>query len=134
MEFVQQNVIWVTLAAVSGFMLLLSFLRGGGPAVSPPEATLLLNREDAVVIDVRESQEWAAGHIPQARHIALGQLDQRMAELEKFKNRPIVVVCATGNRSASACQKLRKAGFEKVFNLAGGVRAWSDASLPLTTK
>jgi len=134
MEFVQQNIVWVTLAAVSGFMLLLSFLRDGGPSVTPSQATLLLNREDAVVVDVRESQEWSAGHIPQSRHIALGQFDQRIDELEKFKSRPIVVVCQSGNRSAQACQKLRQAGFAKVYNLSGGVRAWADASLPLTTK
>lgn len=136
MEFVQANIMWVVLAAVSGGMLLWPLLSGGGSGagVSPSEATLLLNREDAVVVDVRESGEWSGGHIPNARHIALSQFDKRLEELEKFKSRPLIVCCASGNRSSSACGKLRKAGFEKVFNLSGGIGAWSEAGLPVTTK
>lgn len=134
MEFVQQN-IWLVMAAViSGGMFLASFFRAGGKGISITEATLLINREDAVVVDVRESGEWSAGHIPNARHIALGQLDKRVAELEKFKTKPVIVCCASGNRSTSACGSLKKAGFERVFNLSGGIRAWTDAGLPTTTK
>jgi rhodanese-related sulfurtransferase len=134
MEFVQQNIMWVLAAAVSGGMLLFSFLRPGGKGVSVTEATLLINREDAVVVDVRETSEWSTGHIPNARHIALGQLNQRIGELEKVKSKPVIVCCASGNRSSSACGTLRKAGFERVFNLSGGIRAWSDAGLPTTAK
>jgi rhodanese-related sulfurtransferase len=134
MEFVEQNYMWVIAAAISGGMLVASFLRAGGKGISITEATLLINREDAVVIDVRETGEWSAGHIPNARHIALGQLDKRVGELEKLKNKPVIVCCASGNRSSSACGSLKKAGFERVFNLSGGIRAWSDAGLPTTTK
>ena len=134
LEFVQQNVIWVALAVVSGGMLLWSLAKGGGNGISPAEATLLVNREDAVVLDVREAAEWNGGHIPNAHHIAFAQLDKRMVELEKFKGRPIVVYGASGGRSISAIAALKRAGFEKVFNLAGGVGAWTDANLPLTTK
>ncbi len=134
MEFIQENLTWVLLAVVSGAMLLWQSLRGGGNNVSIPEATLLLNREDAVVVDVRESHEWSAGHIPNARHIALGQLGKHLSELEKFKERPLIICCASGNRSSSACHTLKKAGFERVFNLAGGIGAWTDAGLPITTK
>ena len=134
LEFVQQNVIWVALAVVSGGMLLWSLAKGGGNGISPAEATLLVNREDAVVLDVREAGEWNGGHIPNAHHIALAQLDKRMVELEKFKGRPIVVYGASGGRSISAIAALKRAGFEKVFNLSGGVGAWTDANLPLTTK
>ena len=134
MEFVQQNIMWVMAAVISGGMLVFSFLRDGGKGISVTEATLLINREDALVVDVRETSEWSAGHIPNARHIALAQLGQRIGELEKLKAKPVIVCCASGNRSSSACVALKKAGFEKVFNLSGGIRAWSDAGLPVTTK
>lgn len=135
MEFVQQNMIWVALAAVSGGMLLWPMISGGGAQnLSPAEATLLMNREDALVLDVRESGEWGSGHIPGARHITLAQLEKRMSEIEKFKDRPIIICCASGNRSSSACGQLKKGGFEKVFNLSGGISAWLGANLPLTTK
>lgn len=125
---------WVIAAVVSGGMLAASFFRAGGKGVSVTEATLLINREEAVVIDVRETQEWSAGHIANARHLALGQLEKRVGELEKLKNRPLIVCCASGNRSSSACGTLKKAGFERVFNLSGGIAAWKDAGLPVTSK
>lgn len=134
MDFVQQNLMWVMLALFSGGMLVVSLIRGGGKGVSVTEATLLINREEAIVVDVRETQEWSSGHIPNARHLALGQLDKRISELEKFKGKPVIVCCASGNRSSSACGTLKRAGFERVFNLAGGVGAWKDAGLPLTNK
>ena len=133
MEFIQQNISWVMLAVVSGGMLLWPMLRGPG-GISVAEATTLINREDGIVLDVREANEWSAGHIPNARHIALGQLAGRLSELDKFKGKPLVVCCASGNRSSSACGALRKAGFERVYNLAGGIGAWSEAGLPVTTK
>ncbi len=133
MEFIQQNISWVMLAVVSGGMLLWPMLRGPN-GISVAEATTLINREDGVVLDVREANEWSSGHIPNARHIALGQLAGRLSELDKFKGKPVVVCCASGNRSSSACGALRKAGFERVYNLAGGLGAWSEAGLPVTTK
>lgn len=135
MEFVQNNLMYVILALTSGGMLLWNLMsNSGGDRVSPMQATLLLNREDALMIDVRETAEWASGHIPNARHIALGQLDKQLSEIEKYKTRPLIVSCQTGNRSSTACGKLKKLGFEKVFNLAGGVAAWREAGLPMTTK
>lgn len=136
MQFVADNLIWITVAFVSGGMLLWPLIRGktGGPAVSPMQATQLINREDAIVVDVRDQQEYAKGHIPNARHIPLAQFDKRIDELEKFKKRPVIVNCQSGNRSYSACAALRKSGFEKVFNLDGGASAWEQAGLPLTTK
>jgi len=134
MDFVQQNLMWVIAAAVSGAMLISSFVRGGGKGVSISEATLLINREDALVLDVRETSEWSTGHIPNARHIALGQLAKHVSELEKFKDKPVIVCCASGNRSSTACGTLQRAGFTRVFNLSGGIGAWSGAGLPVTTK
>lgn len=135
MEFLQQNVMWVALAVVSGGMLVWQMVSGGGAEnLSVAQATLLINREDALVLDVREAGEWGSGHVIGARHITLGQLEKRMSELDKFKEKPIIVMCATGNRSSSACGQLKKGGFTKVFSLAGGVTAWREANLPLTTK
>lgn len=135
MEFIQQNLMWVGLAAMSGGMLLWQTFNGTGRNnITVNQATLLINREDAIVVDVRETAEWSAGHIPNARHIALGHLTKHLSEIEKFKEKPVIVVCASGNRSGSGCNVLKKAGFQQVFNLAGGVHAWSDAGLPMTKK
>ncbi len=136
MDFIKDNLMWVGLAAFSGGMFLWQTwqARGGGHGVSPTQATLMINREDAVVIDVREPAEYAGGHIPNARHIPLSQLDKRLPELEKFRQRPLIVNCASGNRSSSACGRLRRAGFERVFNLTGGIAAWNEAGLPVTKK
>lgn len=136
MDFIKANLTWVVMAIVSGGMLLWPLIRNrsSGASVSPLEATLLINREDAMVLDVREPAEWSKGHIPNARHIPLGQVAQRIGELDKFKSKPIIVSCATGSRSGSVCGTLRKAGFEKVFNLAGGLPAWEQAGQPVTTR
>ncbi|MCX7897351.1 MAG: rhodanese-like domain-containing protein [Rhodocyclaceae bacterium] len=134
-EFLQHNWFWALLAAVSGAWLLWQILaQSGGEDVSVAQATLMINREDALVVDVRESAEWSAGHIPHARHIALGQLASRLAELEKYKDKPVIMVCASGNRSSSGCSILKKAGFSRVFNLSGGMRAWIEAGLPVAKK
>jgi rhodanese-related sulfurtransferase len=135
-EFVQNNLMYVMLAVGSGSMLLWQAARGaaGTSGVTPMQATLLMNREDALVIDVREAQEWSTGHIPNSRHVVLAQLEKRMGEFEKFKSRPVIVSCQSGNRSTTACRTLKKNGFEKVFNLAGGMGAWKEAGLPVTTK
>jgi rhodanese-related sulfurtransferase len=135
MEFVQQNAMWILIAVASGAMLIWPMISGADAnALSPADATLKINREDAIVLDVRESSEWSAGHIPNARHITLGQLEKRLSEIEKFKAKPIIVCCATGNRSTSACKTLKQAGFEQVFNLGGGIASWQDANLPMTKK
>lgn len=138
MEFLTQNnnYLWAISALISGVALLVMTVRTktSGPRLTPAQATQLINREDAQVIDVRDQPEWAKGRIAGSRHIPVGQIDQRIGDLEKFKERPLIVVCASGMRSASACSTLRKAGFEKVFALDGGIGAWEQAGLPLTKK
>ncbi len=136
MEFLQQNYIWAITALMSGVGLVIMTVRqkGSGPRLSPAQATQRINREDAQVIDVREQAEWSSGHIHGARHIPSGEIAKRLDELEKFRDLPIIVVCASGHRSSGACATLRKAGFEKVFALDGGIGAWEQAGLPLTKK
>lgn len=133
MEFIQQNIYLVAIAVFSGAMLVFSTFRrpGGANALSPTQATLLINREDAVVIDVREPAEYAAGHLPDSRNIPVGLLLDRIGEIEKFKDSPLILLCQSGVRSAGACPKLAKLGFTKVHNLDGGIEAWVQAGLPI---
>ncbi len=100
--------------------------------VTPLQAVMLVNQEEAVVLDVREPQEWAKGHIINARLISLGELEKRLDELSDLKHKPVIVACQSGTRSPAACNKLIQAGFEKVYMLKGGTTAWTDAGLPVT--
>jgi len=95
------------------------------------EAVQLINRRDALVIDVRATGDYAAGHIVNARHIPEGQLADRMKDLEKYKSRPIIVSCGTGSRASAVSGMLRKHGFAESFALRGGIAAWQQANLPL---
>ncbi|WP_203468663.1 rhodanese-like domain-containing protein [Dechloromonas sp. TW-R-39-2] len=132
MEFINQNILLISLVAMSAFGLLMPLLKGRrANELSPAEATQLINREDAHIVDVREADEFAAGHLPEARHIPLAKLAERAGELEKFKDKPLIICCAAGMRSAKGCGELGKLGFAKVYSLAGGVDAWVGAGYPV---
>jgi len=132
MEFINQNILLISIVLISGFGLIWPLLMGGkANELSPVAATQLINREDAQIIDVREADEFAAGHLPEARHIPLGKLVERAGELEKFKDKPIIVCCASGMRSAKGCAALGKLGFSRVYNVSGGVDAWVGAGYPI---
>ncbi len=134
LQFAQSNIWLILLAVASGAMLIWPVISSriqGGSEVGTLEAVQLINRRDALVLDVRDGGEFAAGHIPNARHIPMARLEQSMRELEKFKTRPVVVSCQTGAISAKACALLRKNGFKEVFRLKGGIVSWEQASLPV---
>lgn len=134
MEFITDNVLLIGLALGSGAMLLWPLLSrgaGGVANVSPNEAVLLMNRSNAIVLDVRDDAEFAAGHITDAKHIPLAKLAVRIKDLEKFKGKPILVHCQGGVRSSKACDILRKNEFTKLHNLQGGLNAWVAAKLPV---
>lgn len=136
MEFVQDNLLLVIAAGASGAMLLWSFFGNrvsGISEVNTMEATRLMN-EEALLLDVRDDNEWAVGRLPNARHIRLAELPKRLSELEKYKDKPVVVYCRSGHRSARACALLKKSGFANPNNLAGGIMAWEQANLPITRK
>nr|WP_187358821.1 rhodanese-like domain-containing protein [Pseudoduganella aquatica] len=116
---------------MSGGALLWPVLTQRGKKVSPAEAVQLINRAKTTILDVREAKEYAEGHLPDAKHIPAGELKQRMAELDKFKNRTVVVVCQKGARAFGAAKLLAGAGFENVVVLEGGQSAWQTAGLPL---
>lgn len=132
LEFINQNILLVSIVVISALGLLWPlFVRPAGNSVSPAEATLLINREDAHIVDVREVDEYSGGHLPEARNIPAGKLVERIGELEKFKDKPIILCCATGMRSGKAGAELKKQGFDKLYNLAGGVDAWVGAGYPI---
>jgi len=122
------------LALASGTMLLWPLVSRPfrqAHEVGPLEAVQLINRRDAIVLDVRDSGEYAAGHITNAKHIPESQLSDRLKEIEKHKSRPIIVSCRSGTRAAGVTGALRKQGFSEAVALRGGVQAWQQASLPL---
>ena len=106
----------------------------GMKAVDAIQATQLSNRENAVFLDIRDDGEYRGGHIPEAIHIPIRQLPDRIGELNKHKDCPVIAYCRSGNRSNGAGSVLKKHGFENVYNLSGGIAAWQKASLPVSTK
>jgi len=104
----------------------------GIPSVLPYEAISMINHDDAVILDIREDHERAHGYILNSVHIPLSVLASRLNQLEKYRNKAIIVSCAHGNRSVRSCMILKKNGFEKIHNLKGGVSAWEESNLPLT--
>ena len=114
-------------------LLLVNLVQGGGTrAVLPIQVVQMLNRDNAVALDIRDLAEFDAGHIINARHIPKAELKTRVDELKKYKDRPIVVYCATGTSSAAAMRELSAAGFQQVHSLKGGIAAWRSDNLPLT--
>lgn len=123
----------VAVAFVSGAMLLWPYVRrsSGGPWVSTLQATQMINREDALVLDVREPTEFDNGHLLGAKSMPLGSLEARAGELDKHKSKPVIVICGDGNRAGKAATILRERGFATVVNLSGGFPAWQQAGLPV---
>jgi rhodanese-related sulfurtransferase len=133
-QFVINNILPISIAFFSGLMLLWSLFGNrfrGIREVNSMAALQLINHKNAVVLDVREQSEYDAGHVLNSKLIPLGKLKERLGELEKFRDQPIVVVCRSGNRSGTACSLLGKQGFTQAYNLAGGVLAWQKDKLPL---
>ncbi len=102
----------------------------GSSAVAPADAVRLAN-SGALLLDVRDSQAYEAGHIIEARHIAAAELAAKADTLKKYKEKPIIVYCDTGAASGAAARTLREAGFSKVVTLRGGLQSWRQENLPL---
>ncbi|MFM2068029.1 MAG: hypothetical protein RLZZ584_2938 [Pseudomonadota bacterium] len=132
MNYLLDNWIWIATALVSGGLLLRPTLVGAASAgsVAVTEAVRLMNREKAVVIDVSEADEYAGGHIINARNIPLAQLETSK-DVPNNKSLPLLVVCASGRRANGAAATLRKRGHAQVHVIAGGMAGWRAAALPV---
>ena len=134
MEFVQKNIWLVMIAVASGALFIwptIAKLLSRGREVGVAEAVQLINRKDAVIVDVREPNEFKSGRIPHARNIPVDRINERVKELEKLKTKPLLLVCQTGSRSAQACSGLLKDGFAQAVALSGGMAAWQQAGMPV---
>lgn len=134
MQFVINNIFPISIAVFSGLMLLWSMFGNrirGIKEVDAAAALQLINHKSAFVLDVREVDEYNGGHVLNSKLIPLGKLKERLGELEKYRDQPIVVVCRSGSRSGTACAMLTKQGYTQAYNLAGGVMAWQRSKLPL---
>ena len=136
-EFAQQNwLLFLALFAIVGMLVGSEILRRlrGVSILDAADALRLINDQDAAIVDIRDAGDYKEGHIPQARHIPFGALQERLGELAKVKDQPIIVYCRTGATSQSACALLKKNGFANVHSLKGGLPSWLDAHLPISRK
>lgn len=132
MNFIVQNWYLFLLALASGSMLLVPLIKGGtGGGLSPAQAVQVVNREKGVLIDVCSSSEYAAGHAVGARNVPLDSFEATLPATVKNKALPLVLVCASGGRANRAAAAARKLGYSNVQTLAGGLKAWRDANLPI---
>ena len=133
LDFLWKEKLLVAVALASGGMLLWPLARKstGGPWVDPLQATQLINREDALVLDVRDAGEFSAGHVLGAKNVPLARFDGLPGDVARRKEKPVIVYCDGGERSGKALSALRKQGFTRVANLSGGLKAWQQAGLPV---
>jgi rhodanese-related sulfurtransferase len=133
-QFIVNNLALVALFVGSGVVLIwpeIARLMGASNEIGTHEATRLMNQATTLVLDVRDPAEFAAGHLPKARNIPLKELPKRLEEIGKYKERAVVVTCRNGPRAGSASRLLKRAGFNTVYQLKGGLNAWQQASLPV---
>ena len=132
MKFILDNWVLILIALSSGAMLAWPVLRGGAAgSLTAQGAVQLINRERAVVVDVREPEEFAAGHVTNARNVPLDQLEAKLATTVKNKSLPVLLMCATGVRAQRALAVAQKLGYEQAQVVSGGLKAWKDANLPV---
>ncbi len=133
-EFIGNHPILTGLWVVSLLAIIVYHVRTAARAIGPQQAVMLINREAALVVDVREKKEFEQGHIAGAVNIPLAKLKQRMAELNKHKGKPKLVVCKMGQQSGAAVKSIEEAGHDNVVRLAGGIAEWTARSFPLIQK
>ena len=136
MEFIIQN--WILISGIIFVIFLILFeplrLRMHGiEKANVFDAVSLSNHEGAIFVDVRETKEMASGVINGAYRMPLSNFNKHITEIEKFKDKPVIVYCRSGNRSISAAAKLKQKDFTRVYNMSGGIIAWQKESLPLET-
>ncbi|MEP7157628.1 MAG: rhodanese-like domain-containing protein [Betaproteobacteria bacterium] len=135
-EFLSQsnNLMLLAVFVVSGGMLAwptIAKLIGGSREIGTLEATRLMNNSNALVLDIRDTTDFSGGRIPKSKNIPLAEIDKRLEEITRFKDKPVIVTCRTNTRAGSAAKLLKQHGFADVYQLAGGFGAWQQASLPV---
>ena len=133
-DFFTNNIIlFAALGVILALIIRMELKRAmrGFKNVSPAEAVQLINKQDAIVLDVRESNELAQGTIRGAKHLALSVLKQRVDELKSHVDQPVIAYCKAGNRANEACEILKKNNFSNVMSLKGGLDGWKTANLPV---
>lgn len=136
-EFIGNNpLLFVAFFVTLGMLVYTEYMRlsGSSTALSPYDATQKMNEGNAVFLDVRDESEFKNGHLLNARSMPVTKLAERMHEIEKFKDKDIVVYCDNGMRTTRAIAKLKKSGLTQIFSLAGGLVAWEKANLPTVSK
>jgi len=129
-KFILDHILLVSIVILSGGALLIPALMPRGKRASTLDVTMMLNRGKSVLVDVRTPEEFAAGHMRDAKNIPLADLAKRIGELDKSKDKTIIVVCQSGNRADKAMAQFKQAGFTDVVGLEGGLAAWQAANLP----
>jgi len=136
-QFLLDNLFTLSITLISGYMLFWSYFGNrilGVKEADTLQAMNLINRNDALLIDVREQSEYDSGHIINSKLMPAAKLKERVGELEKYRERPIIIVCRSGSRATPITSWLGKQGFAQVYLLTGGVSAWQKAKLPLEKK
>ncbi|MEB0056111.1 MULTISPECIES: rhodanese-like domain-containing protein [unclassified Variovorax] len=132
MKFIIDNWVLILIALSSGAMLAWPLIRGGaGGSLTAQGAVQLINRERAVVVDVREPDEYAAGHVTNSRNVPFDQLEAKLSNTVKNKSLPVLLMCATGARAGRALAIAKKLGYEQAQVVGGGLKGWKDANLPI---
>jgi len=123
---------WILVVALLAviIMLVLHEARKSGPSLSPQQAINLVNNQQGVFVDLRDAAEYKKGHIVDALHIPASKVVDRIAELEKFRDKPIVLVCKMGQQSGAAGKQLKAGNFDKVYKMSGGMLEWTNLQLP----
>jgi rhodanese-related sulfurtransferase len=134
LEFLAQQWILAGALLVTVVLLVLHETRKSGPSLSPQQAINMINTEQGVFLDLRDAADYKQGHIVDAVHIPASKLAEKMAELEKYRNRPIVLVCKMGQQAGAAGKQLKANGFERVYKMAGGMMEWGNLQLPTVNK
>ena len=133
-QFLAQQWILVAALATTLTMLMLHESRKAGPALSINEAVQLINGDGGIFLDIREAADYARGHITDAVHIPAAALPKRSNELEKYRDKPVVVVCKMGQAAGPATKSLRAQGFSRAQKLSGGMMEWDAQKLPVVTE
>jgi rhodanese-related sulfurtransferase len=133
-EFIGNHLVLSAMWLATVAAIIFYHQRTASAAVGPQQAVMLINRKDAVVVDVRDKKEFDAGHIVDSINIPLANLKQRATELRKHRDKPVLVVCKLGQHSGDAAKTLEEAGHSEVIRLSGGVTEWKSQSYPLVQK